>query len=91
MKKVELSSEVALEFLDTGDIAVYLWIGDNYNDAVEFIFNIQEVMEEMLNDHRNSGGLIHSTDKAYLKLMGSALENNVNIAIDTLKKELQKP
>ena len=90
MKKFDLTCEVSVGFTDTGDISVYLWLGNDYGgDPIEFTFKVQELIEETMNDYRSFSGKIHSDDQTYLKLMASALENNVNIAVDTIRMELQ--
>lgn len=90
MEKFDLSCEVALEFTDEGDISVNLWLGDTYSDAIEFVFNVQEVLEEALNGSKNARGQIHTEDQAHLKLVASALEKSVSVATDSLRSELRK-
>lgn len=90
MQYVTIKLDVDTVLSEDGNFDTLIWFGDDTDDPKVISHTIDDMIQSMLKDYQYPSGRFNDDDATALKLLLSAFENNVHMAVDAARFMLDK-
>lgn len=90
MKYVTIKLDVDTVLSEDGNFDILVWFGDDSDEPKVINHNIDDMIQSMLKDYQYPDGSFNDVDATTLRLLLSAFENNVHMAVDAARFMLDR-